>query len=199
MAAAVDGELSPRQRRALDRHLVSCASCQRELAAMEHILASIATLPMEAAVPTHLEQDTLRRVRIAAAEEEEAAGRSSWWRAVRLPAVVLASAVVLALAIGITRDGGEMRLPERADEPRRERSTPAPAADAPAARVAAARPVISPPPQDLPPALAARPDLFVELPILRNLEKLENFEAIRTTTFDDEPNAPDGAEEHSNG
>jgi anti-sigma factor RsiW len=198
MAAAVDNELSPRQRRALDRHVASCASCQRELAATERMLASVAALPMEATVSARLEQDTLRRVRIVASDEAEAGERSSWWRSIRVPVMALASAAVLALAIGITRESTEVRAPERADQSPQARSVPAPAAPAPEARVAS-RPVPSPPPEELPPALAARPDLFVELPILRNLEKLENFEAIRTTTLDSEPTAPTGTEERSNG
>ena len=39
-------------------------------------------------------------------------------------------------------------------------------------------------PSEPPPDLAARPDLFVDLPMLRNLERLEHFEAIQTTTLE---------------
>jgi hypothetical protein len=55
-----------------------------------------------------------------------------------------------------------------------------------------------PPPSEPPPALAAQPDLFVELPILRNMEKLDHFEAIRTTTLQEAP-APPGEQGQSNG
>jgi hypothetical protein len=44
-----------------------------------------------------------------------------------------------------------------------------------------------PVPSQPPPELAARPDLFVDLPMLRNLERLEHFEAIQTTTLGEEP------------
>src|SRR5207247_510823 len=47
-------------------------------------------------------------------------------------------------------------------------------------------------PAEPPPELAAAPELFVDLPLLRNMEKLEHFETIRTTTLDD-------GEEQSNG
>jgi hypothetical protein len=54
------------------------------------------------------------------------------------------------------------------------------------AGAACERPARSVPPPSEPPAeLAAAPDLFVDLPILRNMEKLEHFEAISTTTLDD--------------
>ena len=39
-------------------------------------------------------------------------------------------------------------------------------------------------PSQPPPELAARPDLFVNLPVLRNMEKLQHYEAIQTTTLD---------------
>jgi anti-sigma factor RsiW len=54
-------------------------------------------------------------------------------------------------------------------------------------------------PSDPPPELAARPELFVDLPILRHMEKLEHLEAIRATAVDD--NSTPGTEEgeRSNG
>jgi hypothetical protein len=48
-------------------------------------------------------------------------------------------------------------------------------------------------PSDPPPELTARPDLFVDLPILRNLERLEHFESIQTTTVEGQGGG------HSNG
>jgi hypothetical protein len=50
-----------------------------------------------------------------------------------------------------------------------------------------------------PPDLAAAPEKFMNLPILRNMEKLEHFEAIQTTTLDDESGSPPGKEPPSNG
>ena len=100
MTAAVDGELSPRRRRALDGHLAACAACRRELAVTERMLAALEGLPMEAAVSARLEQATLRRVRLAAADEAERAPASRWARWLPLPAFALATAAVLVLALG---------------------------------------------------------------------------------------------------
>jgi anti-sigma factor RsiW len=193
MTAAVDGELSPRRRRALDGHLAACAACRRELAVTERMLTALEGLPMEAAVSARLEQATLRRVRLAAADEAERAPASRWRRWLPLPAFALATAAVLVLAIGIVRRTGEV--------PGAPAVRPAPKVDArdvaqalrPPRRFAKALPA------EPPAKLAEAPELFVDMPIIRNLEKLTHFEAIQTTTLDDEPATPDGQEPPSNG
>jgi anti-sigma factor RsiW len=197
MTAAVDGELSPRRRRALDAHLAGCDPCRHELATTERMLSVLEALPMEARVGEGLEQATLRRVRHAAAEDEERAARR-WWRAFPLPAVAVATAAVAVVALGILRYAPDASGPG-ALVPTRAARTPAPAT--PPTRTARAaepkaveRPNLPPPPE-----LAAAPDKFMNLPILRNLEKLDNFEAIRTTTLDDEPATPGGEPQPSNG
>jgi len=193
MTAAVDGELSPRRRRALDGHLAACAACRRELAVTERMLAALEGLPMEAAVSARLEQATLRRVRLAAADEAERAPASRWRLWLPLPAFALATAAVLVLAIGIVRRAGEV--------PGAPAVRPAPKGDA--RDVAPAPPprrvVKGPPPAEPPAKLAEAPDLFVDMPIIRNLDKMTHFEAIQTTTLDDEPATPDGQEPPSNG
>ncbi len=193
MTAAVDGELSPRRRRALDGHLAACAACRRELAVTERMLTALEGLPMEAAVSARLEQATLRRVRLAAADEGERAPASRWTRWLPLPAFALATAAVLVLAIGIVRRVGEV--------PGAPAVRPAPKGDA--RDVAPAPPprrvVKGPPPAEPPAKLAEAPDLFVDMSIIRNLDKLTHFEAIQTTTLDDEPATPDGLEPPSNG
>ena len=193
MTAAVDGELSPRRRRALDGHLAACAACRRELAVTERMLTALEGLPMEAAVSARLEQATLRRVRLAAADEAERAPASRWTRWLPLPAFALATAAVLVLAIGIVRRTGEV--------PGAPAVRPAPKVDArdaaqaqrPPRRIAKALPA------EPPAKLAEAPDLFVDMPIIRNLDKMTHFEAIQTTTLDDEPATPDGQEPPSNG
>jgi anti-sigma factor RsiW len=194
MAAAVDGELSPRRRRALDRHLAGCASCRQELVSTELMLGAVATLPAEAEVPARLEQATLRRVRLLAAEEAET--RPGWWKVVRLPAFVITSMAVLALAVGIVLENG---TPGRhaGGRPAPDEVASAPA-EAPAVATAEQAPVGAPL-KEPPAELAARPDLFVEMPILRNLEKLQNFEAIQMTTLDDAPTPGADGAEGSNG
>lgn len=47
-------------------------------------------------------------------------------------------------------------------------------------------------PNEPPPELIARPDLFRDLPILQNMEKLQNYDAIETTTVDAPHRGPNG-------
>ena len=195
MAAAVDGELSPRRRRALDDHLAVCAACRRELAVTERMLTALEGLPMEATVSPSLEQATLRRVRLAAADEAERAPARRWRLWLPLPAFALATAAVLVVAIGIVERTGRISGAPAV--------RPAPATEAQGVASAPAAPrrfaKVVPPPAEPPSKLAEAPDLFVDMPMLRNLDKLKNFEAIQTTTLDDEPGTPDGQEPPANG
>src|SRR5436309_3222231 len=167
MAAAVDGELAPRRRRALDGHLAACAACRRELAVTDRMLGALEALPMEAPVSAGLEQATLRRVRLAAADEAERAPGNGWRSWFPLPAFAVATAAVLVLAVGIARRTGEVPAPPVAGgspsrvpgQPMAKLPPPAP----PKTRVAKA-----PLPPEPPAKLAQAPDLFMDLPILRN-------------------------------
>jgi anti-sigma factor RsiW len=176
------GDASPRRRRALERHLDGCAACRDDRAVTAALYRALEAMPAEASVPDALEQATFRRVRMLDAPDAPR-GRVGWWRSwFALPAVALATAAVAVLALGVVRTttppaddatpriASAKRTPERA--PRVARSTPS--------RVAPE------PPVEPPPELAAAPDLFVDMPILRNMEKLQHFEAIRTTTVDDD-------------
>jgi anti-sigma factor RsiW len=196
MTATVDGELSPRQRGAFEAHLASCAACRDELTATERMLAALEALPMETEVPVLLEQETLRRVRIEAAEEAERRAANRWWTRLRVPAVAVTALAALVLVI-VGHDEGRRkaevaRTPAAAAKPAAEdlaRARPTKAEERVAAASAPA-PVAQKPkkaPSGPPPELAARPDLFMELPILRNMEKLEHFEQIETTTVEGQP------------
>ncbi len=48
LSAYLDGELSPAERAALERHLPTCAQCQTELAALRRVRATLAALPSPA-------------------------------------------------------------------------------------------------------------------------------------------------------
>jgi len=198
MIARTDDELSPRHRGALEEHLAECSACRDELAATERVLAAVADLPMEAEVPAPLEQETLRRVRIAAAEEAEQLAARRWWWRLRVPAVAITALAALLLVI-VGHDEVDKKAPApaptavaaRAPEPtptRERRDTPrAAVTEAQPPTAVAQAPETPPAPAELPTALTERPDLFVELPILRNMEKLEHFEQIETTTVDGQP------------
>jgi hypothetical protein len=201
MTAAVDGELTPRRRAALDAHLAGCETCRRELAGTERVLSVLETLPMEAFVGEGLEQATLRRVRHAAAEEVDSPARRWWTSWFPLPAVAIATAAVAVLAVGVVTyspDGGPALLTRMRKTPAASAGRPRPPAG-PTRTARAKTPRVGQHVDELPAELAAAPDKFMNLPILRNLEKLEHFEAIQTTTLDDEPETPDGGPEPSNG
>src|SRR5947207_3085019 len=158
MTAAVDGELSPRRRRALDGHLAACAACRRELAVTERMLTALEGLPMEAAVSARLEQATLRRVRLAAADEAERAPASRWTRWLPLPAFALATAAVLVLAIGIVRRTGQV--------PGAPAVRPAPKLDARGVAQA-------------PPSLLRPPRRFAKLPKQRQKNRERRYQQFR--------------------
>ena len=210
MVEALEATLSPRRRRALDDHLVRCASCRAELAATERLFGALDALPMEAPVPVRLEQATLRSVRLLAAEEEERrvarAQRFPWFR-LAVPALAAAATVAVALVATLT-SGPE---PQRTGSgPAATAAKPGPARVAkaaprstlePSARViAAAKPsphearpeVASAAPSGLPVELTQAPDLLFALPMLHNLDKLEHFEKIQTTVLDDDIGQPPG-------
>jgi putative zinc finger protein len=178
---AADRELGGWRRRGLDRHLAGCAACRDERAETDRVLALVGGLPTEAAPPARLEQEVLRRVRRLADDDAARGWRGlgpSWVRGL-VPAVATLAMVVLAVVL--TRDG--------------ERGAPAPGAPprkaATADRSFARR--RSSPPSEPPTALASQPDLFVDMPIVRNLDKLEHFDAIAGTSMDDDDGdgAPD--------
>jgi hypothetical protein len=196
MTARADDELSPRRQRAFEAHLAECPACRNELATTERVLTAVAALPMEAEVPAPLEQETLRRVRVAAAEEAEQLAARRWWWRLRVPAVAVTALAALLLVVLGHDEAARAPAPEapvavaaKSADPKptaeRRDAPPTAVAEAPAPPAVAQAP--EPPPEDLPAALTERPDLFMELPILRNLEKLEHFEQIETTTLDGQP------------
>jgi anti-sigma factor RsiW len=178
MNQALDGELRPRGRRALDRHLVACPGCRAEMATTQRLFEALDLLDDEAEVPAPLAHDTLRTVRLDVAEAPVARGRSWGWGAVLTPALGAAAAVALMLS-GIARQDESQQLALTAP------ARPVATAKVPAQSRIAGRARRTAPPLDAPPpALAAAPELFIQLPVLRNLEKLEHYDAIRTTTLD---------------
>jgi anti-sigma factor RsiW len=190
MAAALDDELSLRRRRALDRHLARCMACRDEMAVSGRLAEALARLPMTAEVPAAVEQATLRRVRMLATDEGE---RAPWLR-VFVPALATAGIAVLAVLGTLSLPSGRPEAQSGAPRTTAARRPEKPVAVAEVGRTA--RPARHGRPPGPPPALAAAPELFVDLPLLHNMEKLEHFDAIRMTTLDDDAS---GAARQSNG
>lgn len=189
LMAALDRALDDGEARAVEAHLAGCDACGAEASRWRTLHQALAALPQAAAVPAGLEQATLRRVRAELGAGEGDQPRrgwlGSWWW---LPAPALAVVVLVML----WRPGG---IPSPREQPPasgpRVATAPRPAAVEPAPVVAATET----PPRDAvapPPEVAEMPDLFLELPILEHLEKLQNFETIRTVELGRIEPAEDG-------
>jgi hypothetical protein len=140
------------------------------------LLDGLEALPLETEVPVRLEQSVLRRARTEAADRE--ASRGSWTRFL-VPALASAAVLTLALISTMRPPLGRQEVPRVARVEKR--APPRPSHGQDLARRTRTLPAESPPPE-----LAQAPELFVHLPILHNMEKLENYDAIRTVTLDDE-------------
>ena len=185
IVAARDGELGSRQRHALDRHLNRCAQCRTARVSTEGVLAALDRMPQAAEVPARLEAEVMRRVR--ALDDATARLPASRWLTSVGPALA-ATAVVGIAVVGLR--SGESPTPETRARPAAPAtaSVPRPAVERRAKRA----------PVDPPAALASRPDLFVDLPMIRELDKLQHFDSIATME-DNDPTAPDGEPSPSNG
>src|SRR5206468_680763 len=92
--------------------------------ATEAVLAGVTGLARSGCeVPSHLEQATLRRVRLLAAAEEEGSVARRWWAGFRIPALAFATAAVAIVAVELTRGAGDRRAapggrPRRSGGPR---------------------------------------------------------------------------------
>jgi hypothetical protein len=196
--------LGARTRAAAERHVAGCAACREELRLTRALFTALGEGSAEAPVPVRLEQATLRAVRIAAAEEAERPAR--WWTGWSpVPAVAVAAVAVVAITVTL-RSAGDGPSVQRPAVPARIAARPAaPAAVAASAdsnakpRLVAQRRPIEPKPAEPPRELAERPDLFIDLPILRHMEKLEHFEQIETTSGPEAPADPAEAEGQTNG
>lgn len=176
---ALADEVPPRARRGLERHLEGCEGCRRERTAYAALDRGLGLLPAEAAVPAGLEREVMRQIQRESSAGVTASGGLGWWMGV--PALAGAAALVLALRAAAPRTDAPPPGAVLARAPLATGSRAAP--PAPPDRIAARRrrPAV---PSEPPPDLTARPDLFVDLPILRNLERLEHFDAIQTTTLE---------------
>jgi anti-sigma factor RsiW len=182
----MDGEITAAERQALDAHMSGCETCRAEGGETARLHRALGALREAPAVPAGLEQATLRRVRAVLAAETEDAGtgprRSGWWMATPLAAALAGIVVWQALPIGGAPPPHEGAAVQPAPVPgrvaaagARARTAP-PAPRTPAAAAAGVQDDDAPPP----PQVAVALDHFLEMPILENMEKLQNFDSIRT-------------------
>lgn len=176
---ALDGELDPMRQAHLDAHVAACPACRSELNETTRLFAALSAMPTEREVPAAVEYATIRAIRQL---PQEAA--TSWWRTWfgwPVPALALAASVAVVairllqappIVLERTVKAGRTTAPVVARSAR------------PEGQIANRRPT-----QPLP-ALEEAPDVFAELELLRNLEKLRHFDDIRTTQLDGEPGVP---------
>lgn len=196
-----DGTLEGRRRSSLRRHLDGCGECGAEASVVERLLALL-DAGVDPEMPPELEVAVMRRVRAIA--EEQAQRRGVFW-----PASFAAGLCAAGLAAYLVLGGGGATDPEfsttevargvkdpggaaSATEPGGQTSTRPEVAAAevealppeiPAAEAEGGSGVLAhgSPPEDLRDAL----DLFVDYPIIRDLDKIERYDAIRVETGED--------------
>jgi anti-sigma factor RsiW len=191
MTMALAGELSGRRLQRLTKHMDGCAGCRREWQAYTALDRVLGSLPLEAALPPRLEQVTLRTARLAEAEATKSRRR---WLGVAIPALAATAVVVMAARLSL-QDTEPALTPVPAAPARAVTASPARAPARVAERAPAPAPSPAPGspqrrrvargvPSEPPPELAARPDLFINLPLLRNLDKVQHYDAIQTIAVD---------------
>lgn len=199
LVAFLDEELGNDERRPVADHIATCLACQREVERLTTVQRWVGTLPPIAPSATFTD-DFWRRV---AAEPTPIASRRRR-SPLRWAVPALAAAAVLAVAL---RSQMQAPLPPSGTvEPstRVAAAPPAPAAKKAPGAVARqaepeqAAPAAEPPPEvanveslraeDLPPELLEHPELFLRLPVVRRLEKLEYLGAT-----DERPTGEGGA------
>jgi hypothetical protein len=144
--------------------------------AIDDVLAALDRLPEQTEVPARLEQEIMRRVRALASEPDADASPASRWLRVLTPA--LAAGAVAAAAVFGLRTVADRDPTVRVSAP----VGVATRHDAPPAVARRAKTRI---PDEPPAELASRAELFVDLPMLRDLDKLQHFDSI--ATMDDDP------------
>jgi len=185
IVAARDGELGERQRRTLDRHLAECGACRAEQVSLEGVLTALDALEPAREVPARLEADVLRQVRGLAADGAAPTWTLPQWVRRGFPAIA-ATAVVALAVVGVR--SSEVATPDArtkmvaAERPRV--TAPAAPVIAKAAAPVVARRAKERAPVDPPAELASRPELFIDLPMIRELEKMQHFDAIAAEDSD---------------
>jgi anti-sigma factor RsiW len=187
MVASLDGAARDDERDRLVEHLAGCAACRHEQEQTRRLALAMGGLAAETEVPGSVEDALMRRLRRLEGDGPTVAERLRGW----LPAPVLVAAAAVALALVVLdvseRPGGAgpgaIALPRAVvPAPARLASAGPPAGGA--MQLATAESVE--PPVDPPADLRASLPLLLDMSILRNMEKLENFDRIEALTLADD-------------
>jgi len=189
LVAYLDGEQPETGRAGIEAHVGTCLTCRRELERLRRVRALIGEelRPIEPSVS--FEENFWRRLD---AEAPRAAPRKARFATWGLPALAAAAVVALASYSLLARGTRE----ERAAAPATVAEAPRHATGHDATRLAhresapeAAKPGAEEPRQlanadrgdidQYPPELVEHPELFLRLPVVRRLEKLQHFEEVR--------------------
>lgn len=179
LVAYLDGEHLDAERMRVEAHVGTCLACRRELERLRRVRTLLGELrPVEPSAG--FEAAMWRRL------EETGPRRSVGRRVLLWGAPALAAAAVVALASyslltrvgerGVSGSPAEVAVGTREEAPRVAREAP------PADAQPVQRDVASADRGDLeqyPPELVEHPELFLRLPVVRRLDKLEHFEEVR--------------------
>ena len=195
LVAFLDGELSDADRRPVAAHLSTCLGCRREVERLGTVQRWVSDRP-----PVELSADFAaefwRRMNAAEAAVPTLRPRRRVWQ-VAVPALAAAAVLVLVARSIMTAPSTAPSAPAPAKQ-----VAEAPAPKAPAVAANRAAPPAEPAqvadaddqlPEDLPPELVEHPELFLRLPVVRRLEKLEHFEEVRERTPAESGSPGDGA------
>jgi hypothetical protein len=198
LVAFLDGELPDAERRPVAAHLSTCLGCRREVERLGTVQRWVAGLPPREP-STGFATEFWRRINAEQATVPTSRRRRRVWP---LAVPAMAAAAMLALATRFiatapdTTRSAPAAPPQVAGGPASQIPAPAVAANRAAREPAAPAQVANADdqlPDDLPPELIEHPELFLRLPVVRRLEKLEHFEEVRQRTPDEGGNSPDGA------
>ena len=191
LVAYLDAEQPEAERARIDAHVGTCLTCRRELERLRRVRALIGEELRPIEPSASFEQGFWRRLDAEAprATPRKARARFATWG---LPALAAAAVVALASYSLLPRSTRE----ERAATPGTVAEAPRHAAGHDATRLAhresapePVKPAAEEPRQlanadqgdidQYPPELVEHPELFLRLPVVRRLEKLQHFEEVR--------------------
>lgn len=183
LIAYLDGELSDADRRPVAAHLSTCLGCRREVERLGTVQRWVSDLP-SIEPSADFATDFWRRMNAEEAAVPTLGPRRRVWQLV-VPALAAAAVLALVARSIVTSPSSAPTAPAPAKQIAAAPARKAPAAvaanrDAAPAEPAQVADAANQLPEDLPPELVEHPELFLRLPVVRRLEKLEHFEEVRT-------------------